>query len=470
MQLFRRALASSLPAAAAAAAACALALLGPGCNSCSHNPMGGTEVECQLGSRGGSCILDDCVLIVAPGALDGPTTIDLSVEPPLEPTLASELLGGVECVVAPAGLAFSAAADLRLRYDPADLPPAYSAPEIIGVAEQDGLLVLHGPFLLDEPATTVALSVAGAGRYGLSLSPNGPDAALVLGGEPLVVTDDATFLRNVSSRSIVAAFWDGTHLFVGNGARLLVYDGIPSSPAARPDFILGRPNLVDEPLPPSASNFDGTVSGIWSDGTRLAVTTGNRVLIWLNMPAETYAPADVVLGQPSFGEDAPNEGGISATSLYQPDDVWSDGTRLIVADTLNHRWLLWSEFPVLSGTPADVVIGQPDLDARGKNGGAIPAYQSRGALIDAGKVLLTTTFGGNVVFGLDAVPTTSNPPADFTLGTPLSFPQISTTSFRLPGGLSPFGAAGVAVRDTEGGRVAVWNDLGTAAGTPFDLV
>jgi len=452
--------------------ALALALFAPGCPSCSEDPLGPDEIQCRVGSGGGTCTLAECVLVVPPRSLPGGTDVTLALEPPENPLLAAELLGGRECVVGPPGLVFDGAADLRMAYDPAALPAPYVPEEIIGVEEPagSGVLALKTPFLGDPASSEVAVSVGGAGRFGLSLSPDGPSASVLVGGERLAVSDEATFLRNVSSFPIWEAFWDGAHLFVGNGPRLLVYTGIPDSPAQEPDFILGRPNLEDTGSTPTASNFSGAVSGIWSDGTRLAVSTGNRVLVWLSMPEETYAPADIVLGQPSFGVDAPNSGGISATSMSAPDDLTSDGTRLIVADALNHRWLVWNEFPLLSGTPADVVIGQASFTTGADSTGAIPANQARGALIDGDDVLLTTLFGGNVVYGLDAFPASSNPAADFLLGVQ-SFPIVTATSFRYPTGLSRVGAGGLGVRDL-GCRIGIYSDFAAAAaapGTPFDI-
>jgi hypothetical protein len=51
--------------------------------------------------------------------------------------------------------------------------------------------------------------------------------------------------------------------------------------------------------------------------------------------------------------------------LYAPRGVWTDGRRVVVADTGNHRILVWHTWPDRDGAGADVVIGQPDMTTEG---------------------------------------------------------------------------------------------------------
>ena len=111
---------------------------------------------------------------------------------------------------------------------------------------------------------------------------------------------------------------------------------------------------------------------------------------------------DLVLGQPDFTTCGANTGGLSASSLYRPEGVWSDGTRLLVADADNARVLLWTTFPTANGEPADVVLGQPDFTS---NAAAVtaagmdwaPTVTSNGTQIavadcDANRVLVWNAF------------------------------------------------------------------------------
>lgn len=97
-------------------------------------------------------------------------------------------------------------------------------------------------------------------------------------------------------------------------------------------------------------------------GTRLFVadTNNHRVLIWNQVPTVNQ-PADLVLGQPDLTTNYPNLPAVSASTLSCPRSLASDGTRLFVADSGNRRVLVWNQFPTTNAQPADYVLGQPDF-------------------------------------------------------------------------------------------------------------
>jgi len=99
--------------------------------------------------------------------------------------------------------------------------------------------------------------------------------------------------------------------------------------------------------------------GIASDGKHflLADTRNNRILIWNKLPVGNEEP-DIVLGQPNFYSNSP---GCSRSKLRWPVAVATDGKRIIVADTNNHRILIWNKYPKKNGAPADIVLGQKDF-------------------------------------------------------------------------------------------------------------
>ena len=99
-----------------------------------------------------------------------------------------------------------------------------------------------------------------------------------------------------------------------------------------------------------------------TDGQRLFVadTNNHRVLIWNSIPTENYQPADIVLGKPDFDSwEEPAE--VSPTTMVWPWGVETDGQRLYVADTGQARVLIWNSIPTQNNQPADLVIGMPDL-------------------------------------------------------------------------------------------------------------
>ncbi len=155
--------------------------------------------------------------------------------------------------------------------------------------------------------------------------------------------------------------------------RVFLWHGIPETEQQPADVVLGQSD-TDQ----TGRNAGGEVtaatllypSGLWSDGKRLIVADAwnHRVLIWHAWPTRHGQPADVVLGQPDFHSNQPNHRGIShnpeAWTLHWPYGVYSDGTHLWIADTGNRRVLFFPEIPESNATPAEGVIGQPDLHSR----------------------------------------------------------------------------------------------------------
>jgi sugar lactone lactonase YvrE len=94
----------------------------------------------------------------------------------------------------------------------------------------------------------------------------------------------------------------------------------------------------------------------------------NRVLGWHGAGAFVNgAPADIVIGQPSFADYDCNHGGLSASNLCAPLGVGVDGAgNLYVADTGNDRVLEYDS-PFSTDVAADRVFGQPDLTSLQSN-------------------------------------------------------------------------------------------------------
>jgi hypothetical protein len=130
---------------------------------------------------------------------------------------------------------------------------------------------------------------------------------------------------------------------------------------------------------PDAAPSPGTFyapRGVWTDGTRCIVAdSGNhRVLIWHSFPDTDGGGADVVIGQPDFAHEGPAAGGASAKAgLHLPTGitVLPDG-RLIISDAWHHRLLIFNEIPTSNYAVADVVIGQIDHESTVENGGVGP--------------------------------------------------------------------------------------------------
>ncbi|HZI02511.1 MAG TPA: NHL repeat-containing protein [Archangium sp.] len=170
-----------------------------------------------------------------------------------------------------------------------------------------------------------------------------------------------------------------TGVFIGHGKvlvadsgnnRVLVWNTFPTTNGAPADLVLGQrafdtcaPNDTTgdgrEDAAPSASTFYSP-TGLWTDGTRLAVvdTANSRVLLWNSFPTQHGQAADLVLGQTGFTSRVT---ATSASGLRIPSYLASTGQQLFVSDSQNNRVLVWNQFPTVNGAAADLVLGQPDL-------------------------------------------------------------------------------------------------------------
>jgi len=147
--------------------------------------------------------------------------------------------------------------------------------------------------------------------------------------------------------------------------------------SARPVRRLGAEAPGGLALPdasPTASHMYSP-RGVWTDGrTVVAADSGNhRVLIWHTFPDHDGAPADVVLGHADFTSEGPAAGvGDTVRGMYLPTGVAVIGRRLVVADAWHHRVLVWDEIPHASFAPPDHVIGQADPTSVEPNRGGVP--------------------------------------------------------------------------------------------------
>ncbi len=155
--------------------------------------------------------------------------------------------------------------------------------------------------------------------------------------------------------------------------RVFVWNTIPEGEWKDPDLILGQQAAEETGRNGGGETGPDTLhypSGVWSDGTKLIVADAwnHRVLIWHSFPTQSGQAADVVLGQAHFSGSEPNIQGLgsapTASSMYWPYGVHSDGTSLWIADTGNRRILYWQDIPFELNQPADEVIGKATFTER----------------------------------------------------------------------------------------------------------
>ena len=160
-----------------------------------------------------------------------------------------------------------------------------------------------------------------------------------------------------------------------NNHRVLIFDRLPEwvGQEVIPSVVIGQTGLSSCEPGAGPSSLDRPTSA-WTDGTRLIVAdTGNhRVLIWDSLPSGVAAPAHHVIGQLTMAGDQPNAGQAfpSEYTLFSPASVdVSETGQLAVADTGNNRVLIWDRIPQANGQPANHVIGQPGFVSGDENAG-----------------------------------------------------------------------------------------------------
>lgn len=249
------------------------------------------------------------------------------------------------------------------------------------------------------------------------------------------------------------SFWsDGTKLAIADqlGHRVLLWNSFPTRNGQPADVVLGQPDFVtgtsnSGPNTPECGGAAGINAcsmnsprdvGFFDNKLFVTDYTNHRILIWNGWPDENQQPADAVLGQPTFltatannGPNTPECGaaGTNACSLNTPYFFSFHEGKFILSDYGNHRVLIFNTLPVAFGTPADLVLGQPNLTTKLQNNG--PATAPCGGIAGVNSCSLrnpsgvttdgTSLYvadGNNRVLGWTVFPTTNQEPANIVLG------------------------------------------------------
>ncbi|MFQ6129433.1 MAG: hypothetical protein ACE5OT_01315 [Candidatus Hadarchaeaceae archaeon] len=219
------------------------------------------------------------------------------------------------------------------------------------------------------------------------------------------------------------------------------------------DFGKAEPTLFNHPMK------------VATDGTRLVLadTWNNRVLIWNSMPTENNQPPDLVIGQENLYSNTP---GLAQDKLNWPVGVATDGQRLVVADTLNDRILIWNEFPTQDGEPADLVLGAPDFTTRPsrvlpQGTGNKEAIKWPWDVFTDGTRLIVVNTGAARVSIWNQFPTQNNQPADVVL--------TSAVGLVTPRGVG-FDGQHLLIGDYNAEKTFVWNQLPQSDDEPYNFV
>lgn len=279
----------------------------------------------------------------------------------------------------------------------------------------------------------------------LSLPTTNDQPADVVVGQPDMVSNGTSVPPTQTSLRGPEGVWiyNGM-LFIADTQdnRVLIYHKIPTTNNAPADVVVGQstftafvqPDLTQSQPTTAANNMQDPVS-VTTDGTHLFVADlgQNRVLIFNSIPTANGASADVALGQPDLVSSTDNNSfnvtnttldsdnnpeGVSpvlcqsngmdsdayttfpvrcAATMEFPRFALSDGTRLFVADGGNDRVLVYNTIPTVSGTRADIILGQVDefSDNTGLNPDGADAFQTPTSLAWDGSTNLYVSDGYN---------------------------------------------------------------------------
>ncbi len=271
---------------------------------------------------------------------------------------------------------------------------------------------------------------------------------------------------------------DGARLVVADtdNHRVLVWDSLPTNNTAA-SFALGQTLFTQGGTNggsgvPSASSLDRpTAVAVAGDQTAVADTGNHRVLIWNTRIIGMGQAANLVLGQGSFGERDSHATTPSASTLNAPGGIASDGSRLAVSDTENHRVLIWTSFPTRSGQPADLVLGQPTLTGNAVRGRVATEadFVAPVAVARAGKQYLVVDTEANRVLIYAAPPTSPADRASLVLDELQLVSGQGSGRLKRPSSASSDGKI-LAVADSGNHRVLIWNSIPTKKKQPADVI
>ena len=248
---------------------------------------------------------------------------------------------------------------------------------------------------------------------------NGDDADWVIGHMQFDQTGGVTGIGELNGPSGVG--FDGTSIWVADSSsnRLVAYTPEPTQNGAGAALVLGQADFFSngQSVPPAANTF-AAPNGVSATATTLAVadTLNNRVLLFTPLPAANNAPATWVLGQATMAGNAINQGGTpTAATMSQPYGVWTDGTKVVVADLANNRVLIWNSFPTADGQAADLVLGQASMTTSSIGSGAT-GMRGPSDVTSDGTRLFVADCENNRVLVWNTWPTTNGQAADAVLG------------------------------------------------------
>lgn len=331
----------------------------------------------------------------------------------------------------------------ELHYPQLSLTDGHAAALVIGQADFTSNAANRG----STPSANTLSGVQGAlfenGNTILYVPDSGNNRVLGFNAIPTVLDTSANFVIGQIDFTTVSAGTSATQLtapssiftttdktFVadtGNN-RVLIWNSLVTSGTVNADNVIGQLDLTSAATSCSSSTLSGPTSVFVVNDKVVVLDKGNhRVLIWNAIPTMDGVAADVVIGQVGASamdtcaaNDSDGNGvtdALTASTLNNPGGIWTDGTRLLIADTDNNRVLVWDTFPTANGEAATRVIGQANMTSS-----AVPAPPTQSSLnsprsvASNGNQIVVADSGNTRVLIFNTFPATDGEPAANVIG------------------------------------------------------
>lgn len=273
--------------------------------------------------------------------------------------------------------------------------------------------------------------------------------------------------------------------------RVLIFNDIPASGPAAASVVVGQASMTARETGCTATNLNAPRGHVvTADGKLIVADTGNnRVLVWNRLPTGNGVPADLVLGQGDFMHCTANDDDQDATpspdwpphayTMREPTAVWSDGEKLLVADSGNHRVLIWNAFPTENFAAADQLLGQNsfrtmipnDSDQDGvTDAPSASVFDYPNGVWSDGNQIFVSDRNNNRLLAWDDYPVHFFEPADHVIGQGdfnnnapndadqdgAADPAPSANTLNLPGGVAVIDGR-LAITDTGNSRILIYD-------------
>ena len=200
--------------------------------------------------------------------------------------------------------------------------------------------------------------------------------------------------------------------------------------------------------------------------------TAGRVLLWNSIPETDGTPADIVIGQPNFTSSVLKSCSRYGIKSLQSAAFSPDGEKLLLADTENNRVLIY-QAPFTNGMAANVVIGQTDFDS-GLSGCSDSQLSNPYSVFvnTDGKLFIADFFNGRVLI-YNSIPIVNGASADVVVGQVDFNSHVWTCTSTSLGGPTMVAVSPdkkLLISDADHKRVLVYNTIPESNGAAADVV